>query len=285
MLTYQVVQHREPGKKWLLMLHGIGGSSAIWYKQVPELAKNYNLLLPDLYGHGKTRETLPRYTFEGLSDDLVTLLDHMKIDKAHVAGISLGSILACFTGVYHPSRVESLILGGAARGMDYRTKSLLYSGHYLKHLVPYMWLYSFFARIIMPRPSQSKGRKIFCREAKKLGGKEFRKWYRLMMQFPVYMEEFENDAMADIPKLFISGSHDYLLVDQIRAWARRDPNAVLHIIENCGHVCNIQAPAEFNRVCLEYLESDCGCNFNAETATFCRPMKEGCAQDLRLAAG
>lgn len=253
MLNYQTIEHTEDDKDWILLLHGMGGSSTIWYKQVADLSKNHNLLLPDFFGHGGTRETLPVYTFDGLVAEMIRLLDHLKIDRTHVMGISMGSIIGSFMAIHHPSRIKSLILGGATPGLDFRTRGLLYAGHALKHVVPYMWLYRFFAWLMMPRQSQQQGRKIFVREAHKLGGKEFRKWYSLIMQFPMHMLEMESPALQKVPKLLISGSQDHLFLDQVIAWAGRDPNTVLHIINECGHVCNIQAPTEFNRVCLEYL--------------------------------
>ncbi|MCF8025144.1 MAG: alpha/beta hydrolase [Desulfobacteraceae bacterium] len=253
MLSYKVINHGED-RQWLLMLHGLGGSSAIWYKQVPELEKRYNLILLDFFGHGETREVLPAYTFQGLAREIVRVIDELGIEKVNLLGISLGSVFGCFMAVYHPERIRCMILGGAALGMDFRSRSMLYSGHWLKQLVPYMWLYRFFAWILMPRPSQATSRKIFAREARRLGGKEFKKWYRLCMQFPERMLDLERPVLQQIPKLFISGAQDHMFIDQVRAWTQKDPNAELHIIENAGHVCNIQKPEEFNRVCIEYLE-------------------------------
>ena len=262
MLSYKVINHGED-RQWLLMLHGLGGSSAIWYKQVPELEKHYNLILPDFFGHGETREVLPYYTFQGLAREIVKVIDELGLQQVNVLGISLGSVFGCFMGVYYPSRIKCMILGGAALGIDFRTRGMLYSGHWLKQVVPYMWLYRFFAWILMPRPSQATSRKIFSREARRLGSREFKKWYRLMMQFPVQHLELEKPVLQQIPKLFISGAQDHMFLEQIRGWTESDPSASLHIIENAGHVCNIQAPEEFNRVCIAYLDQLTvdGCQF------------------------
>lgn len=254
MLNYRVINHDED-RQWLLMLHGLGGSSAIWYKQVPELEKRYNLILPDFFGHGETRQVLPYYTFQGLADEFVKVIDEVGLKRVNLLGISLGSVFGCFMAVYYPSRIRRMILGGAALGLDMRTRSMMYSGHWLKQVMPYMWLYRFFAWILMPRPSQAISREIFAREARRLGGKEFKKWYRLIMQFPERKLDFEKPVLKQVPKLFISGAQDHMFLDQVRSWVQQDPGARLHIIENAGHVCNIQAPEEFNRACIDYLES------------------------------
>lgn len=254
MLNYRVINH-DDDRHWLMMLHGLGGSSAIWYKQIPELEKRYNLILPDFFGHGDTSETLPFYTFRRLADELIRVTDDMGLERVNMAGISLGSLFACFAGVYHPSRIRSMVLGGAALDLDFRSISLMYSGHWLKQFMPYMWLYRLFAWILMPRPSQATSRQIFAREARRLGSEEFRKWYRLIMQFPTARLELEDPVLKEVPKLFISGAQDHMFLGQVTRWCENDPSAKLRVIENAGHVCNIQAPGEFNRACIDYLES------------------------------
>ena len=253
MLHYEVMEN-ENSSEWIMLLHGLGGSSSIWYKQIPELAKHYNLILPDFYGHGKSREVLPIYTFQGVADEMIKVLDELNLPRVHLIGISMGSGVGCFMGVYHADRIKSMILGGATVGMDTRTTALLHAGNVLKYFMPYMWIYRFFAWIMMPRKNHCRSRQIFVREAHKLGGTEFRKWYRLLKQFPLYQLEFERQTLLDIPKLFIMGNQDHLFLKQIVNWTHRDHNANLHIIENAGHLCNIEKPDEFNRVCLQYLQ-------------------------------
>jgi pimeloyl-ACP methyl ester carboxylesterase len=252
MLNYRIIPHSR-SSEWILLLHGLGGSWKTWYKQLPELNAEYNLLLPDLYGHGRTREVLPQYTFPDLAVALVQVLDHLRLQRVHVMGISLGSVVACALGLEHGHRLKSMILGGAVQNMDFKTELLLSSAKYLKHCVPYMWLYRFFAWIIMPGPAQLKSRKVFSREAVNLGGSEFKKWHSLLLQFPELCRDFRNTELCRIPKLFISGEQDYLFLPHVRDHVARDPNSELHVIPGCGHVCNIQAPREFNRIALQHL--------------------------------
>ncbi|RJP37501.1 MAG: alpha/beta hydrolase [Desulfobacteraceae bacterium] len=252
MLQYQVVRH-ETSKEWVMLLHGLGGSSSIWYRQVPELSKHYNLILPDFFGHGISRQTLPVYTFERLADEMALVLDDLNLDRVHLLGVSMGSGLGSFMGVYHPSRIKSMVLGGATLGMDFRTTTMLHAADILRHVMPYMWLYRFFAWIMMPRFNHSRSRHIFIREAHKLGRKEFMKWYRLLKQFPLCQLELQRPVLFEIPKLFISGSQDHLFLRQVVGWTKLDHNATLHIIKDHGHLCNIESPEEFNRVCLDYL--------------------------------
>ncbi|MFW6177943.1 MAG: alpha/beta fold hydrolase [Desulfohalobiaceae bacterium] len=253
MLGYSTMTSKR-NQEWLLLLHGLGGSSNIWYKQLPVLSQNYNLLLPDFFGHGLTQEVRPEYSFQGLADELVKLLDHLQLKQVHVLGISLGSIVACTLALRHRPRVRSMLLGASVQNMNPQTRFLLQTARGLKHFLPYMWLYRFFAWIIMPGPNQKQSRAIFAREAGNLGRTEFKKWHTLLLQFPKLCRDFQDQEICRVPKLFISGERDHLFLRHVHEHISKDPKAALHVIPDCGHVCNIQAPQEFNRVCLQYLQ-------------------------------
>ena len=88
----------EQVKQWVTFVHGAGGSSSIWFKQIRDFQKQYNVLLLDLRGHGSSKPTLKsafkqKYTFSALAEDIREVLDFLKIEKSHFVGISLGTIL------------------------------------------------------------------------------------------------------------------------------------------------------------------------------------------------
>ena len=75
-----------------------GGSSSIWFQQIKAFRANFNLLLVDLRGHGKSKGFFEQYynneyTFENVSLDVLKVLDHLRIEKAHFIGVSLGTII------------------------------------------------------------------------------------------------------------------------------------------------------------------------------------------------
>ena len=82
----------------MTFVHGAGGSSSIWFKQIRDFQKQYNVLLLDLRGHGNSNQQIKiafkqKYTFSALANDILEVLDHLKIEKSHFLGISLGTIL------------------------------------------------------------------------------------------------------------------------------------------------------------------------------------------------
>ena len=240
---------------WIIFLHGLGGNSNIYYKQVEDYKQHFNLMFIDLFGHGCTLEQLNEYTFETLAKSAVNVMDEEGITSAHIVGVSLGTIVMDAFSMLAPERIKTMILSGAVQGYDFRTRFLLKTGALLQNIMPYMWLYKLFAFIMMPRKNHSASRQIFVREAKKLGGEEFRKWYTLMESLEPFYASLPASAENSIPRLYISGDEDHLFLPFVMASYFKDPLASIHIIEKCGHVCNIECPEEFNRVSLTYLKS------------------------------
>ena len=95
-------------------------------------------------------------------------MNHVEIKKSHFVGISLGTILIRQLADMQPKRVEKMIMGGAILELNLRSRILMYFGNATKSILPYMWLYRFFAFIIMPNRNHKESRILFIREAKKL---------------------------------------------------------------------------------------------------------------------
>jgi len=241
--------------EWVIFLHGLGGNSNIYYKQVDEYKKHFNLMFIDLFGHGCTLEQLNVYTFETLAKSAINVMDEENITSAHIVGVSLGTIVMDAFSILAPDRIKTMTLSGAVQGYDLRARFLLKTGALLQWVIPYMWLYRLFAFIMMPKKSHAAARQIFAREAQKLGGREFRKWYKLMESLEPFYASLPAQPQNTIPRLYISGDEDHLFLPFVIQSYLRDPLASIHIIEKSGHVCNIEKPEEFNRVSLSYLNS------------------------------
>jgi pimeloyl-ACP methyl ester carboxylesterase len=240
---------------WVIFLHGLGGNSNIFYKQVNEYKKHFNLMFVDLFGHGCTLEQLNEYTYQILAKGVIKVLDEEKIESVHLIGVSLGTIIMDAFALLAPDRIKSMVLSGSVQGYDLRARFLLKCGAIMQWMIPYMWLYRLFALIMMPKKSHKRSRQVFAREAKKLGGQEFHKWYKLMESLEPFYASLPDPKQNKIPRLYISGDEDYLFLPFVIKTYLRDPLASIHIIEKCGHVCSIEKPEEFNRVSISYFNS------------------------------
>lgn len=256
MLYYKDYIHKD-SEEWVTFIHGAGGSSSIWYKQVKEFKAHYNVLLIDLRGHGKSQEMFERYftneyNFENISKDILEVLDHLKIKQSHFVGISLGTILMRTICELAPERVKSLVMGGAVTRLNVRSKLLVALGNATKKFVPYMWLYKFFAWIIMPRKRNQESRILFANQAKKLCQKEFVRWFTLTYKLNPLLRYFnENDTR--LPTLYLMGDEDYMFLPQVMQLVENHTTSALQVVPNCGHVCNVEQPDFFNNSAITFI--------------------------------
>jgi pimeloyl-ACP methyl ester carboxylesterase len=259
MLYYKTYDHPD-STEWVTFIHGAGGSSSIWYKQVKEFKAHFNVLLIDLRGHGKSQEIFERYfsneyNFENISLDVIEVLDYLKIKQSHFVGISLGTILIRTICELAPDRVKSLVMGGAVTRLNIRSKMLVVLGNATKKFIPYMWLYKLFAWIIMPRKRNQESRILFANQAKKLCQKEFVRWFGLTYKMNPLLRYFnENDTQ--LPTLYIMGDEDYMFLPQVMQLVRNHANSSLQIVPDCGHVCNVEQPDYFNNTAINFISSN-----------------------------
>ncbi|MDB4447749.1 alpha/beta hydrolase [Roseivirga sp.] len=258
MLYYKTYDHPD-STEWVTFIHGAGGSSSIWYKQVKEFKAHFNVLLIDLRGHGKSQEIFERYfsneyNFENISLDVIEVLDHLKIKQSHFVGISLGTILIRTICELAPDRVKSLVMGGAVTRLNIRSKMLVVLGNATKKFIPYMWLYKLFAWIIMPRKRNQESRILFANQAKKLCQKEFVRWFGLTYKMNPLLRYFnENDTQ--LPTLYVMGDEDYMFLPQVMQLVRNHANSSLQVVPDCGHVCNVEQPDFFNNTAINFISS------------------------------
>ncbi len=105
------VAYREAGAgKALLLIHGMGGSSATWRAVLPELSKNYRVVAPDLFGHGESAKPRGDYSLSAFAVWLRDLLDELGIRRATVVGQSLGGGVAMQFTYQHRDYCERLVL-------------------------------------------------------------------------------------------------------------------------------------------------------------------------------
>ena len=99
-----------PGAPAVLMLHSLGTCLHVWDAQAAALSSSYRVIRPDLRGHGLTSVTPAPYSIAVLARDMLALLDALGVEQAHVAGLSIGGMVAQGLAALAPTRVRSLIL-------------------------------------------------------------------------------------------------------------------------------------------------------------------------------
>jgi lipase len=103
-----------------VLIHGLTGTSRWWTNVIDHLPTDLGLIALDVRGRGASADAPPPYHMAELADDIARCLDHFSIDRAIVAGYSMGGWIAAVFGGRHPGRVERLVLvdGGLSLPSD-----------------------------------------------------------------------------------------------------------------------------------------------------------------------
>ncbi|MBC1602893.1 2-succinyl-6-hydroxy-2,4-cyclohexadiene-1-carboxylate synthase [Listeria welshimeri] len=117
--TYYVTNTVNGEKPVLLMLHGFTGSNKTFQESITHLEEHFSIVAPDLLGHGKTDspDEIARYSIERIVEDLVTIIQELKIMQCFVLGYSMGGRVATAFASAHPEMVRGLILVSSSPGL------------------------------------------------------------------------------------------------------------------------------------------------------------------------
>jgi len=108
----------------LVFIHGVGLDHQMWDKQVNYL-KEFSILTYDLLGHGKTPCKKEKLNFKDFSNQLLEILDYLKIEKINLVGFSLGSLIALDFSSHYQKKIEKLLLIGTTYKRSDQEKSLV----------------------------------------------------------------------------------------------------------------------------------------------------------------
>lgn len=245
-------EHKAP---WMVFVHGAGGSTRTWQKQVAFFKGKFNLLLVDLRDHGESKDiadTHAGFDFDTIAVDVLHVMDSLSIKEAHFVGVSMGSIIIRHLERMAPSRVSSVVLAGGIFKMSKKINVLVVFARMLSNVLPFQVLYQLFALVLLPRNNHSSSRRVFIREAQKLRQKEVKKWLGLIKKLNRTLKQMFKERIQ-APCLVVMGAQDHVFLDPARQYVEKYSNVMLEIIDKCGHVCNIENPNEFNQRCLQFI--------------------------------
>lgn len=218
----------DPQAPTLILLHGNGEDHTYFVKQIPAFSPHFRLVLMDTRGQGQSTGGDGELNFLVFAADLLALMDHLQIAKAHLLGFSDGGNLALTFALAHPERVQSLILNGA---------NLEPGGVKLSTQLPIVLGYGC-CRLLSP----------FSRKARQNGAV-----LGLMVNHP----HIPPQALAALtmPALVIVGERDMIRDRHSQLIARSLPNAQFVRIPDGDHFCAAKCPEVFNHAVLSFLQN------------------------------
>lgn len=162
------LSNEQPEKPVLVLIHGFSADKAVWLRFARRLSQDYQLIIPDLAGHGETgfRKEWD-YTIEAQAKRIVALLGKLNVSSAHIVGNSMGGFIAAHMGRFNADIVDSIVLIDPAG---------------------------------VKAPQQSKMDKMLAQGVNPFyidNRQQFYQFFAMTMQKPPYLPQITKDALAE----------------------------------------------------------------------------------------
>lgn len=253
----------------ILLLHGLAGSSRTWDDVIPALSERYDVIAPDLLGHGESAKPVGDYSLGAFASGIRDLLSVLEVPSVTVVGHSFGGGIAMQLAYQHPHLVDRMVLvgsGGLGREVSWLLRILTLPG--AEYLMP-VW----FPKPLVDRATEV-GRQLGRRNIRspKLGEmwraysslagapnrKAFVRTMRGVIEPGGQMVNARDRLYlaAHVPTLIVWGDHDGIIpVEHAYAAHEAIKSSRLEIIEGVGHFPHVEAPEIFTDVLIDFMET------------------------------
>lgn len=255
-LYYEV---QGSGPETVVLLNGIMMSTRTWGILLPSLTAEYRVVLHDLRGQLASDQPDEPYTYEQHLDDLLALLDHLGIEKAHLVGTSYGSEIGMHFAARHPERVASLTVAGGASYADELLRAKIRAWILATELAIRHGERKAFYLITMPHNFSAeyiRGREEHFERIAELVSRFPDAWFpafKRLCECFLTLDLTEELPRITAPVLVVAGTKDDLKpLHYSRLIAERIPGARLVEID-AGHAFVIEKPVEFTAHVLRFL--------------------------------
>lgn len=238
----------------LLLTHGYSSSARMWAGQIEMLAKDFQLILWDMRGHGRTDypDALEAYSEEATVADMAALLDTVHARSAVVGGLSLGGYMSLAFHRVHPERTRALLIIDTGPGYRSADSRAAWNQTAIKTATRFET-----EGLQALKPHAAESRAAESRAAVALEP-EHRDARGLALAARSLLQQRDSkviDSLVQIavPALIVVGADDKPFLAPANYMAAKIPGAKLVTIPNAGHVANLDNPAAFNAAVSGFL--------------------------------
>jgi pimeloyl-ACP methyl ester carboxylesterase len=247
---YYFVSGNEEGET-VVFLHPAFGDHRCFDGQIDYFSQKFRVITVDMLGHGLSRVGKSKDKISSTPVHVAEILTREGIEKAHVAGVSLGSLLAQDFALKYPEKTRSLtVLGGYNINREQKEVAKAQQGEMFKWLFKMIFSMDAFRRYAASTTATAPvAQAHFYESARSFTRKSF-----TVMSGLDKLIANRPDVRRNYPLLLLSGEKDLeLAVNLTRQWHEDDTESQLYIIENAGHCANMDNPEKFNEILMKFL--------------------------------
>ncbi|HET8758130.1 MAG TPA: alpha/beta hydrolase [Solirubrobacteraceae bacterium] len=233
----------------VLLIAGLGDPAEAWAYQLGGLSDRYRVTAFDNRGVGRTALPDDPLTTATMADDAAALLHALGAARVHVAGFSMGSLIAQELALRHPELVRSLVLMSSYARPDARLRAQLELWRWLPTAAPDARAFyeAFFTWVYTPRAHADGTVATFVDEALAFAHPQTVVGFRAQLDACVAHDTHDRLARIAVPTLVLAGEHDAIVPPHLgRAVAAQIPHARFEVMPGEAHQPFQEVPERFN---------------------------------------
>jgi pimeloyl-ACP methyl ester carboxylesterase len=253
----------------VIFVHEFAGDYRSWEMQVRHFGQRYRAISFNARGYppSDVPEEVSAYSQNRAADDIVAVLDHLDIDRAHVVGLSMGGFATLHLGFRNPARARSLTVGGCGYGAELSQREAFRAeadtiAAFIKTqgMAAFADKYAYGPSRVQYQNKDPRGFAEFKRmlaEHSAVGSANTQ--LGCQRERPSLYNLLEQMRALTVPTLILTGDEDFPCLAPGILMKRNIPTAALSVMPNCGHAVNIEDPDGFNAIVgnfLTWVDSD-----------------------------
>jgi 3-oxoadipate enol-lactonase len=233
--------------------HALGANSHIWGYQLPLLTAKFRVLVYDLPGHGESDPPIGSDSFDDFANDLAALLDHARISRIALVGLSIGGMIAQHFALLHPDRLRALVLCSTGCQTNEAGKKVfedriaqVNEGGIETQVEGSIGRW-FTPQFTNAAPATIEWVKWMYRNTSPAG---FTNGCRAIQK----LDTVDRLSRITVPTLLVPGELDPAFPESIsRTMQSRIKDAQLEVLTAAAHIGNVERPHQFNEILFKFL--------------------------------
>jgi len=232
----------------IIFIHGFPLNKTMWDKQVDALKEDYRVISYDIRGHGDSEHANEDFSIELFVNDLLHLMDVLKIEKASLCGLSMGGYIALNAIENHPVRFDALVLSDThciADPPEVKQKRLD-TIESIREFGVEKYVDDSIVHLFAPESFATHKKEISDVKEMMLDTSE-QSLCKTLLALSLRKATCNKLSEITVPVLFLVGEDDKITPPEAsELMHEKVKNSTLHILSNAGHLSNLENPGEFN---------------------------------------
>jgi pimeloyl-ACP methyl ester carboxylesterase len=247
----------------VIFVHEFAGDLRSWEPQMRHFGQRYRCIAFNARGYppSDVPKNPASYSQTLAAGDIKAVLDHLAIDRGHIAGLSMGGFATLHFGFRHPDRALSLCVAGCGYGAEpaqrarFRAEAEAIAGFIESEKMPaFAEKYAYGPTRVQFENKDPRGFAEFKQqlaEHSKLGARNTQ--LGVQRHRPSLYDLVDDMKKLTVPTLVLTGDEDWPCLQPGLLMKQNIPTAALSVMPNCGHTINIEDPDQFNRIVSDFL--------------------------------